>query len=281
MPSLPATAYLRPDTLDDALALLDEGGVAVAGGTAVILHPPATIATLVDVSEALAASITENDGAVRIGAMATLTAMIEHPALATAYDGELARMLRMVGSPLLRNAATIGGHLGRGRLSDVIPLLIALDASVTYSDGEAHTVALDAYYGAAAPQNRHLITEVSIPPRPLRSAAAFRKLARTHFDLAMLNGAARIALGEDGVVTEARVVVGETPALGARVPEAERVLVGAPPTDEAIAAAAAAARDGVPVGSDGRASAEYRTQLAGVVVSRCLTQARTFLEEPG
>jgi CO/xanthine dehydrogenase FAD-binding subunit len=275
MPTLPATAYLRPDTLDGALAALGEGAVAVAGGTAVILHPPAGIQTLVDVSGALPGDITEHDGAFLIGAMATLGAMVEHPGLGASYDGVLASMLRLVGSPLLRNAATIGGHLGRGRLSDIIPLLIALDTSVTTYDGESHTEPLEDFYPMET--ERCLITHVTIPARPDRSAAAFHKISRTHFDLAMLNGAARIVLDADVRVTEARVVIGETPDLGARVPAAEAALAGEELTDSVIERAAAAARETVPVRSDSRAAADYRTQLAGVVVTRCVTDVRSRL----
>ncbi len=277
MPSLTATAYLRPDSLDGALAALGEGAVAVAGGTAVILHPPPGTRTLVDVGDVLPAGISHDQAGYRIGAMTTLTAMLEHPALAQSYDGVMATMLRLIGSPLLRNAATIGGHLGRGRLSDVIPLLIALDASVTIYDGEHRTVALEDFYAGAMHRDRLLITNVLVPARPERAAAAFLKMSRTHFDLAMLNGAARIALDEDDTIAEARVVVGETPGLGARVPAAEAALTGRSFGEEAIADAAEAARSEVRTGTDGRASAEYRTQLVGVVVSRCLAEIRSRL----
>jgi len=278
MPSLPATGYLRPETLDAAIEALGPGAVAVAGGTAVILHPPPETRILVDVGGVLPADIHDQDGGFSIGAMATLSAMLEHPGLAALYDGVLARMLQLVGSPLLRNAATIGGHLGRGRLSDIIPLLIALDASVEVYDGRRERMPLEEYYRRELHRDRSLVTEVTIPSRPARSGAAFHKLSRTHFDLAMLNGAARIRLEEDGTVGDARVVVGETPSLGSRVPEVEALLRGAGLTTEEIDAAAQTARAAVEVGTDSRASAEYRTQLVGVVVARCLTEAAGYLE---
>ena len=278
MPSLPATGYLRPETLDAAIEALGPGAVPIAGGTAVILHPPPGTRILVDVGGVLPAGIQEQDGAFSIGAMTTLTAMLEHPGLAAIYDGVLARMLRLVGSPLLRNAATIGGHLGRGRLSDIIPLLIVLDAAVEVYDGGRERLSLEEYYRRELHRDRSLVTDVTIPARPPRSAAAFHKLSRTHFDLAMLNGAVRIGLGEDRTVDDARVVVGETPALGTRIPEVEAFLRGTLLTSETIEAAAGTARASVPVGTDSRASAEYRTQLAGVVVARCLTEAAGYLE---
>jgi CO/xanthine dehydrogenase FAD-binding subunit len=278
MPSLNATGYLRPATPDDALAALGEGAVAVAGGTAVILHPPPGTRTLVDLTDALPSGITVEGGTFRIGAMTTLSAMLEHPELGSIYDGVLARMLALVGSPLLRNAATIGGHLGRGRLSDVIPVLIAFDARVSVYDGITSTMDLEQYYAAGLHRARALITDVLVPPRPGGSAAGFEKIARTHFDLAMLNGAARVTV-DRGVVSGARVVVGETPALGSRVPAAEAALDGKPLDTPAIAAAVEAARDSVVVAADSRASAEYRHALVGVVVERCLREAAAHLGE--
>lgn len=277
MPSLSITGYLRPDTLDDALAALEQGGVAVSGGTAVILHPPPGTRTLVDVAGVLPSGIEERAGSFRIGAMTTLTAMLEHPGLAAVYDGVLADMLRLVDSPLLRNAATIGGHLGRGRLSDVIPLLLALDASVTVTDGGEREMSLEDYYSASLHREPVLVTAVRLPARPHHSAAAFHKFSRTHFDLAMLNGAARIVLGDDGDVGEARVVVGETPSLGRRVAEVEEALAGRPLSPEAIAEAAVLARRIVAVETDGRAGADFRAQLVEVVVGRCLTEAAARL----
>jgi CO/xanthine dehydrogenase FAD-binding subunit len=279
MPSLNATGYLRPASPDDALAALGEGAVAVAGGTAVILHPPPGTRTLVDLSDALPSGITAENGGFRIGAMTTLSAMLEHPELGAVYDGVLARMLALVGSPLLRNAATIGGHLGRGRLSDVIPVLIAFDARVTVYDGTTETMDLERYYAAGLHRARALVTDVVIPARPAGSAAGFEKVCRTHFDLAMLNGAARVT-ADRGVVSEARIVVGETPALGNRVPAAEAELVGKPLDAGVIAAAADAARETVVVATDSRASAEYRHALVGVVVTRCLREAAGHLGGP-
>ena len=81
-----------------------------------------------------------------IGATATLTDMLEHPGLAAHLDGVVAKMLGGVGSPLLRNAATIGGHLARGRYSDVVPVLLALDATITVFDGSEQIMPLAAYY---------------------------------------------------------------------------------------------------------------------------------------
>jgi CO/xanthine dehydrogenase FAD-binding subunit len=201
--------------------------------------------------------------------MATLTAMEHHVGLAAHLGGVLPEMLVHVGSPLLRNVATIGGHLARGRLSDVVPALIALDTTINWFDGDHHQAPLPEFYAAGTHTGPILITGVTVPTAPTGAVAAFVKFSRTFYDLALINSACMLRL-DGAVVADARVVVGETPALGGRVPQAEAALVGGSPSTEAFAAAAAIARREVPTRADSRASAEYRTQLVGVAVERCL-----------
>ena len=75
----------------------------------------------------------------------------------------------------------------------------------------------------------------------------------------------------DGAVSSARIVVGETPHLGTRLRPVEALLVGSSLDTAAIENAAELARSTVDAGTDLRASAPYRRQLASVAVKRCLT----------
>jgi len=265
------TGFVRPTDLEAAFVAVAHGAIPVSGGTDVILHTPPRPSELVDLMRLPLAGITEADGGFAIGATTTLTDMLDHPALAVAFDGVVSDMLRLVGSPLLRNRATIGGHLARGRLSDVIPVLLSLDASVSWFDGEAHTGPLAGFYREGVHRTPMIITGVTIPAPERPTAAAFRKFSRTHFDLAILNCACRVDVGDDGAVAAARVVVGETPGLAASVADAEVLLSGRPLDPETVAAAATIAATEIPARSDDRASAEYRRALAEVLVRRCLT----------
>lgn len=265
-----ADEYVRAESIEVALAVLRNGGARlVAGGTDVILHPDPSVTRLVDLGGLGLDFIAEEDEGIRIGAMTTLTAMLEHPAIRPMAGGVVAEMMGQVGSPLLRNIATIGGHLARGKLSDVVPVLLALDARVTIQDGARRELLLDDFYDSGMPEGAYLIESIFLPRPQPGTTAAFIKFGRTGFDLAMLNGACAITPGE-GVVEGARIVVGETPRLATRVPEAEDVLEEQPLDPTTIAAAAAAAQATVEVGSDLRASARYRRQLVYVAVTRCL-----------
>jgi CO/xanthine dehydrogenase FAD-binding subunit len=280
MPLTQIQRYERPTDVEAAWALLRDGGAAtrlLGGGTDLAVSCPPGVVEVVDLAEAGLRYVEPGeDGGFRIGAMATFTDMLEHDGLAAHASGVLAQMLSRVGSVLHRNSATVGGHLARGRMSDVIPVLLALDASVTTFDGTSRTTALRDYYaGERAP---HLVLEVGLPGLPASSAAAFVRFSRAQFDHAILNGCCRIDL-EDGRVAGARVVVGETAILGRRVDAAEEALVGSPLEEAAIVGAVDATREAVESRGDWVASAEYRRHLAGVAVDRCLRSIAVRLGE--
>jgi CO/xanthine dehydrogenase FAD-binding subunit len=278
--SLPGvTAYLRPTSVEEAYSLLGDRALAVAGGTDVIRHPHAAATTLVDLN-GLPLDYVRQDHGFRVGATTTLSEMLEHPGLAAHLDGVVALMLGGVGSPLLRNAATIGGHLARGRYSDVVPLLLVLDATVTVFDGGERSLALADYYREGLHRRRALLTEVQIPAAGGDTAAAFLKFTRTAFDFALLNCAARVRLDRRGRVAEARVSVGETPALATLLPTAAQALSGSALDDAHIASAAEAAAEVIPAQTDQRASADYRRALCRTGVRRCLADVRGRLEAP-
>lgn len=268
--------YLRPTTVEEAYAALGEGVRPVAGGTALMLHPPHAAHTLVDLTSTPLRYIEADGSGFRLGAMATLTDMLEHPGLSIHQSGVVATMLARVGSPLLRNLATLGGHLARGRLSDVVPVLLALDATVTVFDGGGRTMPLAEFYATGLHHNRMLLTEVQIPAAPAGSAAAYVKFDRTAYDTAMLNCACAAQV-VDGVVQHARVALGETPWLGARVQEAEEALVGRELNDAAIREAAAVAAAVTPFDDDARAGRDYRRHLGEVAVRRSLARIRDEL----
>ncbi|MCB2224023.1 MAG: FAD binding domain-containing protein [Actinobacteria bacterium] len=271
--------FVRPETVEEAFAALGEHARPISGGTDVMLRNPTAATTLVDLMGLPLGEITESPGGgFTVGANATLTAMADHPGLAGHLGGILPEMLVHVGSPLLRNQCTLGGHLARGRLSDVVPVLVALDAEITWFDGEHHAAPIARFYEDGTHRGRLIVTGVEIPAATGTSAGAFHKFLRTFFDLALLNAACVLWASGDGTLDAARVVVGETPSLGVRVTAAEDALAGVAPGPEAFAAAGAIARAEVETRADSRASAEYRSQLVGVAVERCLAKAAARLE---
>jgi aerobic carbon-monoxide dehydrogenase medium subunit len=268
-------SFHRPTSVATAWELLRDGTTVrvLAGGTDLVTRCPPEVRTLVDLSGlGLRYVDAEPDGALRFGAMATFTDLLEHPGVARYAGGVLPEMLVHVGSLLHRNSATVGGHVARGRLSDVVPVLLALDAEVRWFDGEEQTEALEDYYAAARNRTPHLVLEVLVPTVHPGTAGAFERFSRVAFDHALVNVACRLDV-TDGIVREARVVVGELASLGRALEPARQALVGAPPDPDRIAAAARAARDAADVSGDWLMTAEYRRHLVEVLVARCLTTA--------
>jgi xanthine dehydrogenase YagS FAD-binding subunit len=107
------STYVRPASLDEALALLGEddaapfgGGTDLAGQVDRGIRAPAL---LVDLRDAGLGAIEQDGRGVRIGATVTLAELAAAP-LVQPY-GALVRAASLAASPLLRNAGTVGGNL--------------------------------------------------------------------------------------------------------------------------------------------------------------------------
>ena len=112
---VPNFAYVRPATLGQAIAHAGAARAKVlAGGTDLIgclrdgVQEVRTVVSLTRVAELR--GISEADGALRIGALATIAEVASHPLVNQRY-GALARAAGSVGSPQLRNQGTLGGNL--------------------------------------------------------------------------------------------------------------------------------------------------------------------------
>jgi len=112
-----AFQYANPTTLEEAIALLAAGGsaaAALAGGTDLLslmkddVERPERLVNLKSIA-ALRGVERGADGALRIGAMATLDELLASPAAAT--HAALAQAVDGIRSPQLRAMGTVGGEL--------------------------------------------------------------------------------------------------------------------------------------------------------------------------
>lgn len=107
-------AYLRPASLDEAIAAGGDGQARfVAGGTNLLdlmkidVEQPAAI---IDINRLPLAAIEATPAGLRIGALARMSDVAIHPAIARDYP-VVAQALLASASPQLRNMASIGGNL--------------------------------------------------------------------------------------------------------------------------------------------------------------------------
>lgn len=266
-------AYQRPTSMEEAWRLLKEGGESaklLGGGVDVALFAPPRVSTLIDVSMFVNRTIELRDDELVIGAGVTLTELLESPFTGDYSGGIVVEMLRQVASPLLRNAATVGGALaGTHPWSDVITLFLCLGARVTQYAGELRSVSLEELLEQRGMIDRSIITEVVLPVPVGRTFASFEKFIRTGFDVGMLNCACRLTISDSGC-EGVRIVFGGTPDIGHRLEVVEKALTGKELDRAAIESAAELAAEVIPARDDLRASAGYRRTLAAAGVRRCL-----------
>jgi CO/xanthine dehydrogenase FAD-binding subunit len=273
-------------SLGEALAALaaDPATQVLAGGTDLMvevnagLRRPGSIVALRAIDTQRGWS--RQGDTLRLGAGMTFRQLLE-PQLAALVPG-LAQAARTVGSPQIRNAATIGGNLATASpAGDSLPVLLALDALVelTGPDG-TRVVALDRFLTGpkrTARQPGELITAVSVPV--LGGAQEYLKVGVRN---AMVIAIASLALIVDCEHHSVRVGLGSVGPTVLRAPEAESFVAGhlnwdgaaprlgaADGADRFAELVAEAAR---PI-DDHRASAAYRRHAIGVLARRALERA--------
>lgn len=257
--------YVAPADLDGVLAALEQEGARVlAGGQSLIpllnfrlVRPE----LLVDLRRVPGLDgIALEGGVLRLGAMVRQRAAERSPLVGAACP-LLAQALPHVGHAQIRNRGTIGGSLCHADPSAELPLVaVALDAELVLRSrrGERRVPAADFYltYMTADVRPGEVLVEARFPAEA--SPSAFLEVARRHGDFALVAAAVRRE--------PPRVVLGGVGPVPLRAPQAEAALAaGEPP--EAVGAAGAA---GLEPDSDLHASAEYRREVAAVLVARAV-----------
>ncbi|MBI9086719.1 MAG: xanthine dehydrogenase family protein subunit M [Desulfobacterales bacterium] len=282
---LPKFDFHAPVSLQEASEILAAHGdraKVIAGGTDLMVNLkrkvvcPEHLVSLARI-ESLK-TLTGENGSVRIGAYVTVDELAVSETVCGTI-GALAAGARALGTPLIRNRATIGGNLGSARpAADLPPSLMAYGASVVLMGSETErTVLLDDFFkgpGLTVVKPGECITEIRVPKPPEGAGAGYINLGvRKSQDCNIVNVASYLALNGDGSIAEARVVMGSVGPTPLHATSAEALLKGEFP-DEALFARAgeAAAGDSTPI-LDFRGSAQYRRDMVAVLARRTLALA--------
>lgn len=277
-------AFHVPANVDAALALLGADETLVLGGGS-FLHGLemrgllGDVETLVDIRKCGLEGLRDEGATLVLGAAATLAQVAALPDVANApWLGALADALRHPPAQI-RNVATVGGCVAAScPFFDAPTALLALDATVTIRGKTAtrHIGLAELFAGMFANSLApgEIVAWLSLSRPSARTASAFVKLEGNANDLAIVNAAASLSLDASGAVREARIAlgggVGDTTL---RSPAAEAVLAGGPPDAARLLKAAEAVKGDISPLADHRASAEYRTAMAVVMVRRALESA--------
>ena len=266
--------FARPGDLGEALDLLREhpDATVVAGATdwgveVNLRGRRASYAVAIDrVPELRTVSTGDR---IEIGAALTLSEV------ATALAGTvplLDEVWPQFASPLIRNAATIGGNIATASpIGDLPPALLALEATVVLvsSAGEREIPLADYFtgYRQTALRAGELIRAVRIP-QPLAALTGFHKIAKRRYD-DISSVAVGFALDVScGTVIRARIGLGGVAETPLRASATEAALEGRPWSRESVEAAALVlAGEGTPM-DDHRASAAYRSAMLGNALRR-------------
>jgi aerobic carbon-monoxide dehydrogenase medium subunit len=258
--------YARPGSVEEAVGLLAgrEDARALAGGQSLVNVMKTRVAApelVVDLNriETLR-GITEDGGALVIGAMTTYSAIVASPEVATARP-ILAQVASTIADVQVRNRGTVGGNVcSSDPTNHFPPLLAALGAELTIAGPNTErTVATDEFFEGVFMTAVHpgeLLTTIRIPAKGD---------AR--------DGWASATLGKEGtgIVSVAATVSGGSARLAIGCVAATPVVVTASADETAVRDAVRAANLDPP--ADVHASADYRRHLAEVLAARAVREA--------
>lgn len=284
--SLPKFDFHEPSTIDEAcqtLAELGRDAKAVAGGTDLIVNMKKRVVSpehLVSISRISGLrEMYSSNGTYVIGSCLTVAELAQSDPIKKTFSA-LASGAENLGSPLIRNLATIGGNLASARpAADLPPSLMAYDARVFLKKvtGERMVLLMDFFRGPGQTvmYPDEILTRIEVDAPPAFSGAGYFKLGvRRTLEISLVNVAAFLALDDkDGTIVSARVVLGSVAPTPMRASSAEKTLMGEKPGDNLfLKAGEAAAKDSRPI-DDFRGSAEYRRAMVKVLTQRALKSA--------
>jgi len=270
--------YLRPATLDEAVALLELHGAdakVLAGGHSLVPAMKLRLAqpkTVIDISRLTDLNyIREQDGCIAIGAMAT-----HHDIEASALLGDacplLTELAPRIGDVQVRNRGTLGGSLVHADpAADWPAAILALDAEleIAGAEGRRSVKACDFFVEMmeTVVKQNEILCEIRVPTTA--KSVAYVKFAQKASGFAIAGVAAVVDLATETV----RVGVTGVAARPYRATAVESALRETGLNQETIGPAAGKAAEGVEPLNDIHASAAFRAHLARVNAKRALESA--------
>jgi carbon-monoxide dehydrogenase medium subunit len=270
--------YVAPESLDEALSALRDGGEdakPLAGGHSLLPLMKLRLAAptlLVDLRRVPGLrGIERSNGEWRIGAMT------RHHDVATGGLGLASTAAATIADQQVRNRGTIGGALAHGDpASDMPAVLLASEGSVVVRGGagEREVAAADLFedYLTTTIADGEVITSVRLPALD-GYGHGYEKFNRRREDWAMVAVCALVKKAGDGSCEDVRIGLTHMGSTPLRATAAEDALRGQPLDAERIAAAAEHAADGTSPPADLNATADYKRHLARVLCRRALEQA--------
>jgi len=274
--------YREPQTVGEAVRMLSEYGAqaqVLAGGTDLLISmkkrqvSPEYMIYIKNIPDLNFINYSQEAG-LGIGALATHSAIADSSIIKDMFD-LLATACNKVGTPQVRNMATIGGNICKaGPSQDTPPVLLVLDAKLKLvSLGGERLVPVENFFIGpfkTVLRDAELLTEIQIPNPPPVSAGCYKWATKTvAVDETLVGVAVLMTLDSaDGVCTDIKIALGSVAPTPMRARQAEEVLRGKRIDDRLIKQAArVAAGETRP-----RSRADYRRRMSRLLVSEAIAE---------
>jgi len=278
--------YLPTKTVKEACSLISqykEEGKILAGGQSLItllrqkLISPSYLIDIKGVSELDYITFDEKKG-LSMGALTTHRA-IEKSSLIQSKYPVLSEMEKSVASVQTRNWGTIGGNLcSADPIGDPAPSLIALNAKIKIvsSKGEK-TISLGEFftdYFTTILEPDEILTEIQLPPPVAHTGVVYMKFSTIEAGIKIVSTSTSIILDSDKMTCrDARIVMSAVAPVPFNARKARELLIGKKINDDLITEAAQLASEETNPTSDVHGSAEFRREIAKVLVKRAVKEA--------
>jgi len=280
--------YFQPETLKDAYSLMEKSnGRAryIAAGTDLIANiknrviQPDALVSLRRIKEI--SGITQNKD-LTMGSM-TLLRDIERDANIGRNYPALAKAVKALATPQIRNVATIGGNLCNSAPSaDCAPPLLVMEASITLEGpGGQRSIAIEDFFmgpGQTCMDISEILTRIRITPPRENTGMAFLKVGRVSTDIAIVNAAACLTM-EKRVCKKCRLSVGAVAPVPLRLTTVEKMIEGQEISPELLNRAGKMAEEEVKPITDVRSTSGYRRIMSGVLIKRAIEEAIRRMEQ--
>jgi CO/xanthine dehydrogenase FAD-binding subunit len=268
-----------PRTLDELWEILSKnpGARLYAGGTDLLvgirkgLASPSSLVCLERIRDLQ--GVRDDGDRVFIGACSTHSSLLADPLLC-AHFPVLAKALRVLGSPLIRNMGTIGGNIVTASPAGdtLTPLYVhGAHLEIIRKDSSRRISVEDFIHGPGRTDlsEGEILAGVWLSKAPTYNVNHFEKVGqRKALAIAVVSLAALFQISENGLIRKARLAWGSVGPTVVTSKAAESSLVGRPLNLGTLKEAALLAREAVSPIDDVRATASYRRLVAGNLLLR-------------
>ncbi len=283
---LPKFDYYEPQNMQEACRLMTKlkaNAQIVAGGTDLLVNmknkkvSPKYLVSLAGIRGLT--GIEQKKKAFSIGSH-VIVSVIRESADIKSHFPALNEAASVLGSPLVRNRATIGGNIVTARpAADLVPPLMAYEAKlILVSTGKERKMSLEEFLvgpGQTKIKPAEILAKILLTIPPPHTGSSYMKLMhRRSLEIAIVAVASRITLNKsDGFIKTAKIILSAVAPTAVHAVSAEKVLIGEKPSEMLFAKAAALAmKDCKPI-TDIRGGKEYRHAMVEVLTRRTLSAA--------